>query len=59
MGDGDRRSHMTPVQKTIAYTAIFVGILAVGMVIGSSVHIAYFVFTSSGLIKLFNILQRM
>ena len=39
---------MTPLQKTIAYSAIVVGILAIGMVIGSSVHIAYFVFTSSG-----------
>ena len=49
MGDGDRRSHMTSTQKIIAYSAIVVGVLAVGMVIGSSVHIAYYVFTSSGI----------
>ena len=49
MGDGDRRSHMTSTQKIIAYSAIIVGFLAVGMVIGSSVHIAYYVFTSSGI----------
>ena len=49
MGDGDRRSHMTPVQKTIAYSAIVIGGLAIGMAIGSSVHIAYYVFTSSGI----------
>ena len=43
---------MTPVQKTIAYSAIVVGILGVGMAIGSSIHIAYYVFTSSGIEKL-------
>ena len=51
MGDGDRRSHMTPVQKTIAYSAIVIGGLAIGMAIGSSVHIAYYIFTSSGIKK--------
>ena len=40
---------MTPVQKTIAYSAIVIGGLAIGMAIGSSVHIAYYVFTSSGI----------
>ena len=48
MGD---RSHMTPLQKTIAYSAIFVGILAVFSAFGSSIHIAYHVFTLSGLIE--------
>ena len=48
MGDGDR-SHMTSTQKIIAYSGIVVGVLAVGMAIGSSVHIAYYVFTSSGI----------
>jgi len=45
MGD---RSRMTPLQKTIAYTAIFFGILAVISAFGSSIHMAYHVFTSSG-----------
>ena len=49
MGDGDRRSHMTSTQKIIAYSAIAVGVVAFGMAIGSSVHIAYYVFTSSGI----------
>ena len=48
MGD---RSRMTPLQKTIAYTAIFFGILAVISAFGSSIHMAYHVFTSSGLKK--------
>ena len=54
MGD---RSHMTLSQKTIAYTAIAVGILAVLSVFGSSIHIAYLVFTSSGFTKLYVILK--
>ena len=41
---------MTPVQKTIAYSAIVVGILAVLLAFGSSVHVAYYVFTSPGFI---------
>ena len=36
---------MTPLQKTIAYSAIFVGILAIFLAIGSSLHIAYHIFT--------------
>ena len=48
MGD---RSHMTSLQKTIAYSAIVVGILAFFYALGSSIGIAYYVFTSSGLKK--------
>ena len=46
MGD---RNYMTPMQKTIAYSAIVVEILAIFSAFGSSIHITYYVFTSSGL----------
>ena len=39
---------MPSTKKVIAYSAIVVGILAVVLAIGSSVHMAYYVFTSSG-----------
>ena len=42
------KSHMTPVQKVIAYSAILTGILAVLLAFGSSIHVAYHVFTSTG-----------
>ena len=38
---------MTLIQKTIAYSAIVVGIFAVLSAFGTSVHIAYHIFTSS------------
>merc|ERR1712209_77143 len=41
------RNHMTPMQKTIAYSAIVVGVLAIFSAFASSIHIAYHVFTSS------------
>ena len=44
MGD---RSHMTRVQKTIAYSAIVFGILAVLLAFVSSIHVIYYVYTSS------------
>ena len=37
---------MTPMQKIIAYSAIVVGILAVLLTFGSSIHVVYYVFTS-------------
>ena len=43
MGD---RSHMTPVQKTIAYSAIVFGFLAVLLAFASSIHVIYYVYTS-------------
>ena len=39
------RNHMTPMQKTIAYSAIIVGILAVFSAFGTAIHIANYVFT--------------
>ena len=39
---------MTSVQKTIAYSAIVVGILAVLLAFVSSIHVAYYVYTSPG-----------
>ena len=50
MGD---RSHMTPLQKKIAYTAIVIEILAILSAFGSSIHIAFHVFTTTGLTKLY------
>ena len=43
------RSHMTPVRKIIAYSAIIIGILAVllAFAFSSSIHLVYCVFTSS------------
>ena len=46
------RSHMTSMQKTIAYSAIVIGLLAIFFAFGSSIHIAYHVLTSSGLTKI-------
>lgn len=45
-------SHKTSTQKTIAYSGIVVGILAVISAFGTSIHIAYHVFNSSGLTRL-------
>ena len=39
---------MTPMQKTIAYSAIFIGILAVLLAFASPIYLVYCVFTSSG-----------
>ena len=39
---------MTPMRKTIAYSAIVFGILAVLLAFASSIHLVYCVFTSSG-----------
>ena len=39
---------MTSTQKIIAYSAIVVGILAVLLAFGSSIHVACYVFTSAG-----------
>ena len=50
MGD---RSHMTSLQKTIAYSAIVTEILAILSAFGSSIHIAFHVFTTTGLTKLY------
>ena len=43
---------MTSMQKTIAYSAIAVGLLAIFFAFGSSIHIAYHVLTSSGLTEI-------
>ena len=40
------------MQKTIAYSAIVIGLLAIFFAFGSSIHIAYHVLTSSGLTKI-------
>ena len=47
---------MTSMQKTIAYSAIAVGLLAIFFAFCSSIHIAYHVLTSSGLTKIINFL---
>ena len=47
---------MTSMQKTIAYSAIAVGLLAIFLAFGSSIHIAYHLLTSSGLTKIIFIL---
>ena len=39
---------MTPVQKIIAYSAIIIGILAVLLAFGSSIHVVYYIYTSPG-----------
>ena len=47
---------MTSMQKTIAYSAIAVGSLAIFFAFGSSIHIAYHILTSIGLTKIIYIL---
>ena len=42
------RSYMTPLQRTIVYSAILAGILAVFSAFGSSINIAYHIYTSPG-----------
>ena len=39
---------MTLVQKIIAYSAIVIGILAVLLAFGSSIHVVYYIYTSPG-----------
>ena len=46
------RSNMTSTQKTIAYSAIVVGILAVISAFGTSIHIAYHLSTASGVTRI-------
>ena len=43
---------MTSMQKTIAHSAIVIGLLAIFFAFGSSIYIAYHVLTSSGLTKI-------
>ena len=43
---------MTSMQKTIAYSAIAVGLLAIFLAFTSSIHIAFRLLTSSGLTKI-------
>ena len=46
------RGNMTSTQTTIAYSAIVVGILAVISAFGTSIHILYHFYTSSGLARI-------
>ena len=46
------RGNMTSTQKKIAYSAIVVGILAVISAFGTSIHILYHFYTSSGLTRI-------
>ena len=45
------KSNMTSTQKTIAYSAIVVGILAVISAFGTAIHITYHIYTLSGLTR--------